>query len=324
MINGTQFLEVKDLLWNLCSNHLGMAHNLLLYLDKELRHYQNGINGETVECCLRSDKFLYYIIYKSREIPTLDFLKKLVNNYGMAELWEKMFSTINNVSLGRRLTLSESEAATPTTNDSMNLLVRRGFLFEGEDGYLHFASQIHLKAWLLSCRRDPMPESVPNAKTPFHSFLALAIGRMRASNLVHFSKENDGAVRERQFQMELYTAMVSLLPKKVHVTPEWRTTDTNGKGYGYVDLVVRFVDKIYWFLELLVDGIGACEHSQRFERNGKYYPSLINDSKYALIDFRESVKPRVTHPNFLYVSFSSDYKKGKIEVEGMVNEVSLL
>lgn len=323
MIEGTQFLVVKDLIWNLCSNHLGMAHNLLNYLDKVLKNYQSGIDREIVERCLRSDKFLSYTISLSRGIPTLESFEKVVNNNRMVEHREKMLSIINKVSLGRRLTLRESGAISPASKESINLLVKYGFLFEDEEGYLHFASQIHLKAWLRSARHDPLPDSGFTPEKPFRSFLALAIGRMRASNLAHIRKENDGAVRERQMQMELYTAIVSLLPKDVYVTPEWRTQG-DGRGYGYVDLVIQFVDQCYWFLELLVDGVGAGEHLRRFEKNGKYYPSLMNNSKYALIDFRESVKARALKPNFLYVSFSTNYAKGKIEVEGSVDEVLLL
>ncbi|KAJ3338411.1 hypothetical protein HDU91_001238, partial [Kappamyces sp. JEL0680] len=83
--------------------------------------------------------------------------------------------------------------------------------------------------------------------------------------------------------MELYSAIVSLLPKHIYVTPEWRTHDK----HGFDDLVIDLEHKL-WFLELLVDGSDAQEHSNRFAPGGAYYPSLAANSGYALIDFRNA------------------------------------
>ncbi|KAJ3337114.1 hypothetical protein HDU91_001573, partial [Kappamyces sp. JEL0680] len=70
---------------------------------------------------------------------------------------------------------------------------------------------------------------------------------MHYSRLAKWNQKNDKErVRERQIQMGLYSATVSLLPKHIYVTPEWRTHDK----HGFVDLVIDLEHKL-WFLELL-------------------------------------------------------------------------
>jgi hypothetical protein len=97
------------------------------------------------------------------------------------------------------------------------------------------------------------------------------------------------------------------------LTPEWRTADKKG----YVDLVIQFKtpdnQTAMWFLELLVDGVGAKERSDRFSAGGKYESSLDANSQYALIDFRQNVKTRVIKENFLYVNFVHSFKSAVIK-----------
>jgi hypothetical protein len=109
-----------------------------------------------------------------------------------------------------------------------------------------------------------------------------------------------------------------MLPKAAYVTPEWRTLNRKG----YVDLVVEF-NGVMWFLELLVGGIGAEEHSKRFRVGGKYSPSLIPGSQYALIDFRQNVKVRKEKDSFMYVSFSDGYRTARIKSNEEVKTVML-
>jgi hypothetical protein len=148
---------------------------------------------------------------------------------------------------------------------------------------------------------------------------------MNADHLSKFQQQNSGdVVRERQIQMELYAAIVSLCPKNVYVTPEWRTSDKKG----YVDLVVQFPNNenqnTMWFLELLVDGVGAKEHAGRFKLAGKYQSSLNFNSEYALIDFRQNVDVRDFKEEFTYVCFSSSFREATLKSAQNSKVVTLL
>jgi hypothetical protein len=317
MIKGSPYYQSKDVIWNLCSNHIGMANITLVYLRRMLNNYSGVVDESIVERALRSNDFLRHIISFARGIPSYKALQTIIENYKLHDFRDKMFRVVERVSLGEILKL-DSEAISAGSREPTELLIKYGFLFEDDEGYLHFASQMHVKAWLFSTRHDPLPGLAPCML--FQKFVALAISRMHSSHLAKIRQLNDDmGVRERQMQMELYSGIVSLLPKDTYVTPEWRTDDKKG----YVDLVIEFIDGTFWFLELLVDGVGAKEHSQRFEKDGKYYTSMIANSKYALIDFRENVKERKVRENFMYVSFSNSYSKAKIAM-GDIEEIVFL
>jgi hypothetical protein len=68
-----------------------------------------------------------------------------------------------------------------------------------------------------------------------------------------------------------------------------------------------------WFLELLVDGVGAKEHSERFNLAGKYQSSLSFNSQYALIDFHQNVAVRDFKEEFTYVCFSSSFREATLK-----------
>ena len=148
---------------------------------------------------------------------------------------------------------------------------------------------------------------------------------MHSARLSKFHQENNrDVVRERQVQMELYTAIVSLCPRNVYVTPEWRTLDNSG----YVDLVVQFPNKqnqnTMWFLELLVDGIEAKKYAGRFSLAGKNQSSLDFNSQYALIDFRQNFTVRDYKEEFIYVCFSSSFEEATLKSAQNFKIVSLL
>ncbi|KAJ3259872.1 hypothetical protein HK103_001763 [Boothiomyces macroporosus] len=314
MISGSDFENSKEDIWLLCSNHIGVACSIL-------RHLQDKFHGitisrEKIQCALYSIDILEDMVQR-RGMPTLKSFSTMVkaNNIDGIEL-SKMNTILDKVANGRLLRLDD-EVLTPGSKDTAELLVRYGFLFEDERKILHFASQMHLKVWLNSNRKDP-PECFDMLS--FDEFVVKAIGRMNSSQLMSFYKENKKGVRERQIQMELYRAVVSLLPKNVYVTPEWRTANKKG----YIDLVIRLENRM-WFLELLVDGVDAIEHSQRFNIGGKYYPSLIRNSQYALIDFRQKIRVRDFKNDFLYVNFASNFEEATIRQSAdNVRTISLL
>lgn len=139
-------------------------------------------------------------------------------------------------------------------------------------------------------------------------FVLACVKRMSASRLQSFATESSSSIaRERQIQMELYSATTSCLPRDVLVTPEWRT----GDGKGFIDLVIRG-SSVLWFWELLVNGDRAVEHSDRSETGGKYYASVTGNSRYVLIDFRQNKGVRRQRLGFLYVSFVDSYSKALV------------
>jgi hypothetical protein len=61
-----------------------------------------------------------------------------------------------------------------------------------------------------------------------------------------------------------------------------------------------------------VDGVNAMEHLKRVLPGGKYSNSLINNSKYALIDFRVKVEPKDRREHFYYVKFDDEFQTAQI------------
>jgi hypothetical protein len=233
----------------------------------------------------------------------------------------KLKNVLQRVANGEVLYLDD-EATSPKSWNGILLLVKAGFLFEDENKVLRFASQMHLKVWLNSIRED-CAEWIQNFS--LYNFIALALGRMHSARLSMFHRQNLGeVVRERQVQMELYSAIVSLCPKNIYVTPEWRTADKKG----YVGIVLQFQgernENTMWFLELLVDGVGSREPLQRFSPGGKYRSSLTANSQYALIDFRQNVAARNFKEDFVYVSFSDSFTEASLKCDQRSERVPLL
>ncbi|KAJ3320724.1 hypothetical protein HDV06_005017 [Boothiomyces sp. JEL0866] len=317
MIAGTIFADSQDDIWLLCSNHIGIACSTLNFLKDVFKKSSQAISQQQVQSALYSKKLLYNM-YSRRGMPTKPSFSKMVEaNKIDSEDRLRINSILDRVAKGENLKLNE-EAFSAGSRNAAELLVKYGFLFEDDEKILQFASQMHLKVWLDSNRKDP-EESFDMLS--FDEFVVKAIGRMHSSYLMGFNAENNlEGVRERQIQMELYSAIVSLLPKYVYVTPEWRTANKKG----YIDLVIRLENSM-WFLELLVDGVDAIEHSQRFNIGGKYYPSLISNSRYALIDFRQKIRVRDFKNEFLYVNFTSNFEGATIRQSAdNVRTISLL
>lgn len=322
MAAGSVCAPFLDIVWLFCSNHIGVASSILKYLNETLRCIgDTAITLDHVQSVLYS-KGLLRMMSANRGMPTHSSFSMLVdaNNLSSDEV-AKLKNVLQRVAKGEVLYLDD-EATSPGSSSAILLLFKAGFLFEDENRILRFASQMHLKVWLNSTRED-CAGWMQNISV--YDFIVLAIGRMHSARLAMFHHQNLGdVVRERQVQMELYSAIVSLCPKDIYVTPEWRTADKKG----YVDIVLQFQDerneKIMWFLELLVDGVGAKEHLERFSTGGKYRSSLIPNSQYALIDFRQNVAARKFKEYFVYVSFSDSFKMASLKCDGKSESVSLL
>ncbi|KAL7688097.1 hypothetical protein Plhal304r1_c020g0072211 [Plasmopara halstedii] len=265
-------ISASDLIWILCSGHIGIARAILIFCILELR----------------SLGLLQEIRSSYRGIPSADAFERVKDANNLPdEAVLKMIGILNGVASGKVMLVSDGHR-TPRSQFAAELLTRYGFLYEDQAGQLQFASSMHLKIWLYSNRTDPISYMVSDVA--HEDFVVACVQRMSALRLQNFANENtNGIARERQIQMELYGATVSCLPRDVLVTPEWRTTD----GKGYIDLMIRG-SSILWFWELL------------------YHGSLTGSSKYVLIDFRQSKGVRHQKHGFLYVSFVDSYTKALV------------
>ncbi|KAL3662135.1 hypothetical protein V7S43_012936 [Phytophthora oleae] len=304
MVQNSIGASVSDLIWILCSGHIGIARAILIFL-----HSKFGAttpNAGDVEMELRSVELLQYIRSSYRGIPTADAFQRVVKGYDLLEETKlKMSEILNGVASGKAILLSDGQR-TPRSQTAVELLTELGFLYEDQAKQLQFASSMHLKIWLYSSRTDPIGYMVSDVS--HEDFVVACVQRMSASRLQNFATENATSVaRERQIQMELYGATTSCLPRGVLVTPEWRTDD----GKGFIDLMIRG-SSILWFWELLANGDDAVGHSKRFKTGGKYYGSLTGSSRYALIDFRQNKGVRHQKHGFLYVSFVDSYTKALV------------
>ncbi|GMF14820.1 unnamed protein product [Phytophthora lilii] len=300
---------VCDLIWIMCSGHIGIARAMLRFLhDKFGLKSPGSIDAGDVEMELRSIGLLQYIRSSYRGIPTADAFQRVIITHDLLDeptTTQKMSATLNGVVSGQVMLLSDGHR-TPRSQNAVELLTKFGFLYEDQAKQLQFASNMHLKIWLHSNRTDPIGYMISDVS--HDDFVVACVKRMSASRLQHFATENTSSIaRERQIQMELYGATASCLSRDVMVTPEWRTND----GKGFIDLVIRG-SSILWFWELLVNGDDAVGHSKRFETGGKYYGSLTRSSRYVLIDFRQNKGVRHQKLGFLYVSIVDSFTKARI------------
>lgn len=310
MVKDTVVEKVDGLVWNLCTRHIGIAYHVIGYLCAQFKNKRNEeVSQADLESAVRSAELLDYISSYCRGTPSLRAFQKVIRGYEVEEVIRvKMENILESVSSGK-VVFSNSEDRSPGSNEAVDLLTRVGFLYEDQKHQLHFASSMHLKCWLQSCRKDPLIHLLKN--TGLEDFVKASIGRMSASRLFAIAGENDDIVRERQFQMELYHSLVSCVPKSYLITPEWRTKEKDG----YVDLVIRDGEFI-WFLELLVDGDDAIGHEKRFKPNETYHSSFLPNSRHVLIDFRQKrASIRKFRSNFIYVEFDTAFRKACLTFE---------
>ncbi|GMF16613.1 unnamed protein product [Phytophthora lilii] len=294
---------VSDLIWILCSGHIGIARAILLFL--QTRFGTIPRDAEDIEMELRSERLLQNIRSGYRGIPTADAFGRVIRAHDLSEeAKQKMIEVMNGVASGKPMLSSDGER-TRRSRIAVELLTKFGFLYEDQTQLLQFASSMHFKIWLYSNRTDPTGYMISDVS--HDDFVVACVKQMSASRLQHFATENTSNVaRERQIQMELYGATASCLCRDVMVTPEWRTND----GKGFNDLVIR--GSSHWFWELLVNGDDAVGHSKRSETGGKYYGSLTGSSRYVLIDFRQNKGVRHQKLGFLYVVFVDSFTKARI------------
>lgn len=305
------YLEVsKHYIWCLSQGNIGVISFIVQYLRRRFGNLQlHTIKApHHVIDALRTREFNDSFKKEGRGVPSVGAFNTVMKEYEVPEeARQKAESLLNQVSRNGYVASSET-TRTPGSEKALQLLVKHGFLFEDVDGMLKFASALHDRIWVYSTRTDSLPHLKTQSR--FNDFICAAISRMSSTQLYSFRKANeDVKVREKQFQMELYRAIVSCVQRSSSVVPEWTA------GTGWVDIYVDIEDG--WLLELLVDGADAEQHRRRFESGGRYFDSLKPETRIALLDFRETRDVRVPHEGTIYVSFKDNYRCANVNGVGI-------
>ncbi|KAL3664627.1 hypothetical protein V7S43_010376 [Phytophthora oleae] len=158
MVQNSIGASVSDLVWVLCSSHIGIgiARAILIFLQSKFG--AKTPNAEAMEMELRSVELLQYIRSSYRGIPTAGAFQRLIRAHDLLEEPALQMSEImNSVASGEVVVLSDGlfgEQQTPSRKTAVELLTKYGFLYEDQEKQLHFASSMHLKIWLYSNRTD--------------------------------------------------------------------------------------------------------------------------------------------------------------------------
>nr|CAG8515135.1 10672_t:CDS:10 [Entrophospora candida] len=297
--------SVRSLIKRLTHNHVGLVHHILDTLRKRI------VKNDQIEPDLPCMEFLHSRLFADtlpiycHGCPHYDtihndpIMEKLLD-----DVYFKPNVSINLYSPGRK---AAAERA-----------IEFGYIYEDELSILRFASPLYERSYFLTKYGKERPELFQYNK--FEEFIKEAIQRLKPSQLQNtMSYGVRDKILERQLQMEIYVTIQSLLPESYFISP-----DVGPKlgSDGFVDFFIN--GDLSWFIEILVEGQGTKEHFEHFQIGGKYHVMLKPNSKYALIDFRESINVRVIRENCFYVLFLDGYKKAKIQYGDVNEEIFLL
>ncbi|CAK4076820.1 unnamed protein product [Aphanomyces euteiches] len=201
MVAGTIGAPVSDLIWVLCSGHIGIARAMLRYLC--LKFGSKPAETDDLELELSSVSLLDYIRSSYRGIPTVDAFERVIQSLGETDGQERlmMSQVLNEVASGKIVSSSSDGGRSPRSRKVVDLLTRFGFLYEDPHNRLQFASNMHLKIWLYSNRTHPIDYMVSDIS--HDDFVVACVKRMSAFRLHRFAVENTTSTvaRERQIQM---------------------------------------------------------------------------------------------------------------------------
>ncbi|KAJ3077972.1 hypothetical protein HK102_004830, partial [Quaeritorhiza haematococci] len=215
MLSGSVAEKVADLVWVLCSGHIGIAWSIIEFLSTQRGNKRlEDITEGYLKNLLRSRDLLHFIQSHCRGIPTLHAFNRVVEANNICDGYaERMETILKRVSFGE-LVQSIDKTRTPGGHIAVDHLIKHAFLFEDLDGHLQFASQLHLKVWLHSNRTDSLPHLLIDSRK--EEFLRRSVGRMSSSRLRQFAQQNHNDIaREKQIQMELYRAVTTCLTQDV-------------------------------------------------------------------------------------------------------------
>ncbi|KAI3662487.1 hypothetical protein MP638_003627 [Amoeboaphelidium occidentale] len=306
MVSGSRFEQHSDIIWQACGAHIGVASRILITLNHNRRPNEQ-FTPNYIANWLYSDSMIRSLPAQRGfiDMPAVETIKTIYEISDAA--YSRMLNVLREVAEGKDVPTKDPDRS-PGSKEAVTILLKHGFLFDTSEGFLTFASNAHLNFWLASFRTDSSIWFFDSGDIV--SFVVESVSRMSRKLLSDVVKENHGRSRERQIHAVYYNAVTSLVPKKHRVVTEWQTTDRDG----YVDIVIRISDSDLWFLELLVDGERAQQHNDRFESYGNYSKDVqAYGGKYALIDFRLTTRIKKRRTDFVYVTFSENYKNATIQ-----------
>ncbi|KAJ3211579.1 hypothetical protein HDU82_005505, partial [Entophlyctis luteolus] len=187
--------------------------------------------------------------------------------------------------LGKCLTsgLSKSPTDLSATDElCFTRLQKAGILVE-ENGFIKFSSimgQRYFLKWLFPNRSLSAPPSL-------RVLIEGCIQNMSCSILTRSVVE--GFPKEATFQHLIMEGLAKFTPPSCSICPDLSkvfpgTNQAGEKIPGEIDFYLN--GSLRWGVELLVDGRGITEHTDRFGLNGKYFKLDVND--YIIVDFRSS------------------------------------
>ncbi|ETP14823.1 hypothetical protein F441_10263, partial [Phytophthora nicotianae CJ01A1] len=154
MVHSSCVAIVCDPVWIMCLQHIGIARSMLTFLSLKFRSMRVGmISAGDMEMELRSPGLLEYSGASYRGIATPDALERVKQAHDLsAESYRKIYEAINVVASGKVVHSHDW----PTSQNTVELLTKYGFLYEDQTKQLQFPSNVHLKIWLQSTRTHPM------------------------------------------------------------------------------------------------------------------------------------------------------------------------
>ncbi|ETP42906.1 hypothetical protein F442_10237 [Phytophthora nicotianae P10297] len=128
-----------------------MVHSSCVAIFRSMR--VGMISAGDMEMELRSPGLLEYSGASYRGIATPDALERVKQAHDLsAESYRKIYEAINVVASGKVVHSHDW----PTSQNTVELLTKYGFLYEDQTKQLQFPSNVHLKIWLQSTRTHPM------------------------------------------------------------------------------------------------------------------------------------------------------------------------
>lgn len=163
MITGTVLEQLHELAWTICSAHIGIAFAVVEYVHSRFKNTVGRVSLENIEDTLLSSKLLDSI-EACRGMPTLRSFQKVVEGYKVSdEVARRMENYLNRVSLGE-VVFAKEKGLSPGSNHAIALLTKIGFLYENQEGQLHFSSAMHCKIWLKTTRKEPLNHLLKNSR----------------------------------------------------------------------------------------------------------------------------------------------------------------
>jgi hypothetical protein len=154
MIAGSRFEKFSDLIWQRCSAHNGVASRILITLNYDYPENEK-IDDKKLLHWLHSDQ-IFRAFHLCRGFVCMETLHKIGVAYELEKkVMVQMYEILAMVAQGKEVRLSDI-VQSQGGDEAVDFLLQIGFLIETSQGFLEFASKVHLIYWQLSSH----PENV--------------------------------------------------------------------------------------------------------------------------------------------------------------------